>query len=241
MKREQQPRFVVNGGTALAVQRPLASGLTVVGVVLVVLGLGRLLLALELLPAEVGEVFGRWWPLGLVAAGAWLAATGRRVSGMLLLLGGGLWTVLAAVPDGYTGPALLIGAGVVFIVGALGGRRWVLGGDGIAVFDHVRGSHDGVPPARSYLAVFGESEGRLDATLAGEGVVECLAVFGDVQVRVPADVAVELTETAVFGDVRAPEAPVGEVVATVTVRATAVFGDVKLIRDPSRAGWAPSA
>ncbi len=241
MKREQQARIVVNGGTAFALQRPLASGLTVVGVVLVVLGIGRLLLALGALPAEVGDVFGRWWPLGLVAVGGWLAATGRRVSGMLFLLGGGVWTLLVAVPDDYTGPALLIAVGVLFIVGALGGRRWVLGGDAVAVFDHVRGSRDGVPPARSYVAVFGESEGRLDATLADEGVVECLAVFGDVQVRVPADVAVELTETAVFGDVRAPQAPVGEVVATVTVRATAVFGDVKLIREPSRAGGVPSA
>jgi hypothetical protein len=241
MKREQRARIIVNGGTAVAVQRPLASGLTVVGVILVVLGLGRLLLALEVLPDEVGDAFARWWPLGLVVAGVWLAVTGRRVSGTLLLLVGGAWTLFAVVPDGFTGPALLIVVGAVFIVGALGGRRWVFGGDGVAVFDDVRGMRDGDPPARSYVAVFGESEGRLEATLADEGVVECLAVFGDVQVRVPADVAVELTETAVFGDVRAPEPPTGEVVATVTVRATAVFGDVKLIRDPSRASAAPSA
>ncbi len=81
------------------------------------------------------------------------------------------------------------------------------------------------------MAVFGESEGRLEPSLAQEGIVECLAVFGDVQVRVPADVAVELSQTAVFGDVWAPGPPPGPVTATLEVRATAVFGDVKLVRD----------
>ena len=221
----------VTAGSVAAVQRPLASGLTIAGIVLIVLGLGRALLVLEVLPAGVADVVGTWWPLALVVGGAWLAVSGRRVTGTALALFGAVLLVITLVPEGFVGPTLLIGLGLLLLWGATGGRRWVLGGGAVALFDDVRGGSDGTPPSRSYVAVFGESEGRLDASLADEGVVECLAVFGDVRVRVPADVAVELSETAVFGDVRSPEPPRVPTVATVVVRATAVFGDVKLVRD----------
>ena len=217
--------------TVAAVQRPLASGLTIAGVVLIGLGLGRTLLVLEVLPPELGAAIGTWWPAALVVGGAWLALSGRRVTGTALALVGAVILVLTVVPEGFVGPTLLIGLGLLLLWGATGGRRWVLGGGGVALFDDVRTGADGTPPARSYVAVFGESEGRLEPSLAEEGAVECLAVFGDVQVRVPADVAVELSETAVFGDVRAPEPPRVPVTATVVVRATAVFGDVRLLRD----------
>ena len=218
-------------GSVTAVQRPLASGLTIAGVVLIVLGLGRALLVLEVLPAEVADVVGTWWPAVLVAGGGWLVARGRRVTGTVLALVGVLLLVSTVVPEGFVGPTLLIGLGLLLLFGATGGRRWMLGGGTVALFDDVRSGSDGAPPSRSYVAVFGESEGRLDPSLADEGVVECLAVFGDVRVRVPADVAVELSETAVFGDVRSPEPARVPTVATVAVRATAVFGDVKLLRD----------
>lgn len=216
---------------ASAVQRPLASGLTIMGTVLLVLGVGRALLVLEILPDAIGAVVATWWPVGVVAVGVWLALGGRRVTGTALGLLGVLLLVITAVPDGFVGPTLLILVGLLLLWGATGGRRWVLGGGAVALFDDLRVGADGAPPARSYVAVFGESEGRLEPSLAQEGIVECLAVFGDVQVRVPADVAVELSQTAVFGDVWAPGPPPGPVTATLEVRATAVFGDVKLVRD----------
>lgn len=226
----ERPRGVVAHSVA-AMQRPLASGLTIAGVVLIVLGLGRVLLVVEVLPPGLGEVVGTWWPVCVVVGGAWLALTGRRVTGTALALFGAVILVVTVVPDGFVGPTLLIGVGLLLLWGATGGRQWVLGGGAVALFDDVRAGGDGASPARSYVAVFGESEGRLDPSLADQGVVECLAVFGDVQVRVPADVAVALSETAVFGDVRAPEPPRVPVTSTVAVRATAVFGDVKLLRD----------
>ncbi|MFO7961789.1 MAG: hypothetical protein R6U94_12660 [Nitriliruptoraceae bacterium] len=219
------------GSPLSAVQRPLASGLTIAGVVLLVLGVGWALVVLEVLPAGVGAVVAAWWPAILVAVGGWLVLNGRRVTGTALGLFGVLLLVVTVVPDGFVGPTLLILAGVVLLWGTTGGRQWVLGGGAVALFDDLRVGSDGSPPARSYVAVFGESEGRLEPSLAADGIVECLAVFGDVQVRVPADVAVELSETAVFGDVWAPEPPRVRVTSTLEVRATAVFGDVRLVRD----------
>lgn len=221
----------IAGTPTSAIQRPLASGLTVMGTVLLALGVGRALLVLEVLPAVVGAVVATWWPVALVAGGVWLALSGRRVTGTALGLAGVLLLVITVVPDGFVGPTLLILVGLVLLWGATGGRQWVLGGGAVALFDDLRVGSDGAPPARSYVAVFGESEGRLEPSLAQEGIVECLAVFGDVQVRVPADVAVELSQTAVFGDVWAPEPPRVPVTSILEVRATAVFGDVKLVRD----------
>lgn len=214
-------------------QRPIASGLTAVGAVLVVLGLGRALIVLEVLPDEVAAWAGNWWPAAFVVAGVWLSAAGRRALGTVLILLGGVLLLTTAVPEGFVAPFLLIGLGVLFLAGAVGGRRWVIGGSNVAVFEDVeltdRRMSDG-EPTRSFVAVFGEASGRLDPELVGTGPVDCLAVFGDVEVEVPSEVDVVLTETAVFGDVKAPAPPTGEVTATVTVRATAVFGDVELRR-----------
>ncbi len=230
MTRDGQQRRIVAGAPAVAVQRPLASGLTVVGAALVLFGLGRGLVVLEVLPEQLSEVVSEWWPTLLVLAAAWLVVTGRRVTGVALGLLGLLLLGSRVLPDGTFLPVLLIALGVVFLVGAGGGRRWLLGGGAIALFDDVRTGGADTPAARSYVAVFGDARGRLEPTVADEGPVECLAVFGDVQVEVPSDAAVVLSETAVFGDVQAPQPPRGAVTSTVHVRATAVFGEVQLIR-----------
>lgn len=218
-------------GVGLAVQRPLASGLTVVGALLLLAGVVRFLLVLEVLPSEVGEVVGDWWPALVLLAGGWLAVTGRRLLGTATVVLGVLLLAPRVLPDGFTVPVLLIAIGLVVMLGAGGGRRWLLGGEGaVALFDDVRRGTDGSPPARSYVAVFGESEGRIDPDLAREGPLECLAVFGNVTVVVPPDVAITVAETAVFGDVKTPPPPDGPPRAVVPVRATAVFGDVRFVR-----------
>lgn len=216
---------------AMAVQRPLASGLTIAGGLLLLAGAVRFLLVLEVLPSEVGTVVSDWWPVVVLLAGAWLAATGRRLLGTATVVLGVLLLAPRVLPDGFTVPVLLIAIGLVVLFGAGSGRRWLLGSEGaVALFDDVRRGTDGTPPARSYVAVFGESEGRIDPELADEGPLECLAVFGDVTVVVPADVALAVTETAVFGEVRTPPPPAGPPRAVVPVRATAVFGDVRFLR-----------
>ncbi len=225
------PRGREFAGAAARVQRPLASGLAVAGVALLLAGVVRFLLVLEVLPSEVGDALATWWPLLLVLAGGWLAVAGRRLLGTATAVFGVLLLAPRVLPDGFTVPVLLIVLGLLVLLGAGGGRRWLLGSEGaVALFDDVRSGTDGRPPARSYVAVFGESEGRIDPALCDEGPLECLAVFGDVTVTVPADVAIAVTETAVFGEVRTPPPPTGPPRAVVAVRATAVFGDVRLVR-----------
>lgn len=223
-------RDAAHAGPVAAVQEPLASGMTLVGLVLVVLGVLRTLVVLEVLPEDATAVVGAGWPVLVVGAGVWSMTVGRRVTGAALALLGTVLLVATAVPAGVRLPVLLIGLGVLLLWASLGGRRWLLGGV-IAVFKDVRASGPADEPARSYVAVFGESSGRIDAAAIGDELVECLGVFGDVEVQVPGDVAVELSETAVFGEVRSPGPPTRAVTSKVRVRATSVFGDVRLVRE----------
>jgi hypothetical protein len=226
MSRDRGPRTGI--GDPAALLGPLASGLALVGGLLVLLGLVRALVVFEVLPAEVTAALGAWWPLLAVGAGMWSMMAGRRITGAALAVAGALLLVITAVPAGLTVPVLLIGLGVLLLWGSFGGRRWLLGA-AVAVFDDVRADDRGEAPAHSFVALFGESSGRLD-TEASDGLVECLAVFGDVEVEVPADVAVDVTEVVVFGEVRAPGPPTAPVTTSVQVRATSVFGDVRLVR-----------
>jgi hypothetical protein len=213
MSRERGRRAGL-GDPVAALRGPLVSGLVLVGALLVLLGLVRALVVFGVLPDAVAAFVGTWWPLLVVGAGVWSMLSGRRIT---------------AVPAGMTAPVLLIGVGALLLWGSFGGRRWLLG-SAVAVFDDVRAGDRGEAAAHSYVALFGESSGRLDPD-ADNGLVECLAVFGDIEVTVPADVALELTEVAVFGEVRAPAPPTAPVTSWVQGRATAVFGDVRFVRE----------
>lgn len=213
------------------VGRPAANVLTVVGAVLVVVGVWTLLRALEVVPVGFAVLVGDWWPIVLVLSGGWMLATGRRSSGTLLALIGVLLLLTSNVPARYLGPLLLLALGVVLVLGPVpAGRRPLTWGRRGLQRSTVAGEARSGRPARSIVAVFDDTEATLDAAAAGQGVVECLAVFGDVEVEVPAGLALELRQTAVFGDVRAPARPSTPDATTVQVRATAVFGDVRFHR-----------
>lgn len=216
--------------TDRGVGRPVGNSLTVVGTFLIVIGAWSILRAVGLLPDAVAEVVGDWWGLALVLGGGWMFWHGRRATGAVLMVVGALNLTFTLVPGRLLGPVLLIGAGIVLVTGAMGGRRWFGPGSGAALADEILGPRFHDRSTRSIVAIFNEAERAIDASSDDQGVVECLAVFGDVKVTVPHDVVLELRQTAVFGDVRAPEPPIGTTVATVQVRATAVFGDVRLIR-----------
>lgn len=216
--------------TDRGVERPVGNSLTVVGTFLIVIGAWSILRTVGLLPDALAEVVGDWWGLALVLGGGWMLWHGRRATGAVLMLVGTLNLVFNLVPGRLIAPVLLIGAGIVLVTGATGGRRWYATRPGAGLFDEVLGSRFRDRSTRSIVAIFNEAEGAISASSDDRGVVECLAVFGDVKVTVPHDVVLELRQTAVFGDVRAPEPPIGTTVATVQVRATSVFGDVRLVR-----------
>jgi hypothetical protein len=216
--------------TDAGVRRPVANALTVVGTLLIVIGGWSILRAIGLVPDGLAQVVGDWWALALVVGGGWLFWQGRRAIGAVLALLGAVNLTFSLVPSPLIGPVLLIGAGIVLVVGAMGGWRRFTERPGEALLDELRGSRSHDLPTRSVVALFDDAEGTIEVGVDAPGVVECLAVFGDVKVTVPRDVALELRQTAVFGDVRAPEPPTGSTVATVQVRATSVFGDVRITR-----------
>jgi hypothetical protein len=81
----------------------------------------------------------------------------------------------------------------------------------------------------------------------GQVAIDATALMGDVKIYVPDGVDVQLSGIAVLGDkvVKVREAPPGQKVPTVVVKATAVMGDVKVIGDsyaePVRRACAPGS
>jgi hypothetical protein len=212
------------------VRRPVANSLTIVGTLLVVLGGWSILRTLGVVPDVVADVVSEGWGAALVLGGGWLFWHGRRATGAVVAAIGALNLTFSLVPGPFVAPVLLIGVGIVVVVRAAGGRRWSPDRAGEALVNEVRASWRSGATARSITAVFDDATGVIDAEVGDQGVVECLAVFGDVTVSVPHDVAIELRQTAVFGDVRAPDPPQVPALTTVQVRATAVFGDVRIQR-----------
>ncbi|MFP4234699.1 MAG: LiaF transmembrane domain-containing protein, partial [Nitriliruptoraceae bacterium] len=220
------------GGAVAAAQRPLASGLTTVGVLLLLAGVSRLLVDLEVLPTSAADALATWWPAVLVGAGGWLVLAGRRALGVVTLILGVLLLAPRVIPAAFIVPALLIVTGLLLLLGAGRGRRWLVGRPGlVALLGDQHDRDDGRPPAHgAYVAVFGDAGGRLDPDAAAQGPIECVAVFGTVTVVVPPQVQVTVAGTAVLGDVRTPAPPRAPVRAVVPVRATAILGDVHLQR-----------
>lgn len=209
--------------------RAAGDGLSALGAVLVLLGLWRALLVLEVLPATAAS----WWPAVLVLVSVWLATRRRRGAAITLAaLGTGL-LVVTNVPGEFFGPALLITVGALVVLGTISGRRVMTdfpGVAGVALFSDREVQVAPGDPAQPLIAVFGAAE----STLVGPGpqgdVVTCAAVFGSAKLTVPRDVVVAVSPLAVFGDVKTPPPPTGTPAGTLRVRAMAVFGDVEVRR-----------
>jgi predicted membrane protein len=207
---------------------------------LVLLGVGGVLLAGHADLVDAGEVFSRWWPLVVVAAGL-LKFVGhpRDVGGAVAVTGVGV--VLLAWQLDLIGPLLLplvlIGAGVVVLFRTPQPEPAQLQDPSLSLLA-VFGSRDTRVTAPRFdggraVAVFGDVDLDLRATtLPREGAtLEVVAVFGEVEVVVPMGWAVEVTGPAVLGDLddRTLGAPAGAPV--LRVRVTVVLGDVELRTD----------
>jgi hypothetical protein len=205
------------------------AGLLVTGTLLLIVGGWWLTTALFELPTALTDAVSGWWPALLVLGGVWLLSQGRRSLGLVFVLAGAGGLMVNHLPGELFWPVLLIVVGLVVLAGATErARNLLLDGAGFAVFADRR-SVVGPAVARELVALFGEVEGYLGDD-DPDGPIDCLALFGDVELVVPHDVAVEMHQTAIFGDVRAPEPPRGRTDRVVQVRGTAVFGDVRVRR-----------
>ncbi|MFS8569899.1 MAG: DUF5668 domain-containing protein [Thermaerobacter sp.] len=215
-------------------------GITTLGVLLIIAG--GLLLADRWGYVDFRALASTWWPLLIVVSGlALMRDRSTRWLGALTALFGLLWQLnrLGLLPGGWAKafwPAVLILLGVYLVLrGAAPGREAYEAGTtftGATLF----GSRSHVVRSAGFrraqvTTLFGDTaldlrETRLDPDGA---YLDLVAVFGDIDVVVPADWQVVVRTASILGEVhdrRAPKPPgPGPVL---TIGGAAVFGDVEI-------------
>ena len=220
------------------------------GTLLIFLGALWLLANLGVLEVDLGRMIVTYWPVILIVIGVDLLAgqAGARWSGGLLLaLGavylaanleivtidpGVLWTLVGALV------IMLLGASILRSALSPGGTQW-------AIMSGIDYKPEGEMPASGgFTALMGGVE--LDLSRADfphpETVLNLTAIMGGIDVKVPADVAVECQATAILGGIDCLGQEVGGVLGSRTmnrpaagtspkrllIRATALMGGVEI-------------
>lgn len=234
------------------------TGRALMGITFVVLGVLFLLDQQGLLDA--GAVIGDFWPVLLVvwAALELLSRPPRRISAGIL---GVLGIILLGITTGLFGGDVFA---VVWSLAIIALGLWLLlrrpgagtggGGGGesrdemidvVTIFSG-RNVVNTAPQFRggSVIAVFGGAEVDLTgATISDQVVLDAVAVFGGIEVRVPYGWRVAMVGPAIFGGhdnkVATPTDPDAP---TLRVQATAIFGGVEVTsHSPSRPPVPPPA
>lgn len=209
--------------------RQLGDGFAIVGTLLLLTGSYLAARAFEVVPTEVTAAVGAGWPAALLVAGLVWAAQGATTPGLLLAAVGAGLVAVVNLPADATLPALLVLAGVLVLASGLLRRRLTPVGAELALFgDLDRTLQPRVP--HGLVSLFGEIEARLPVGDVTHAPLRAVAVFGSVELEVPGNVAVDVAQTAVFGDVRAPTPLPQPTEQRLPVRALAVFGDVRIRR-----------
>lgn len=211
--------------TRRSTRRARSTPTVVLGLLLIAVGLLLLLDRTEVLDA--GIVAGDWWPLALVALGLWWLSTSNRLTGALAVAIGVL--LLAAIHDvveadlvGLVFPVVLVTIGT----GALtaGARMRRVTRDQPLRSEAAAWSH--TPTA---TAVFGDAKVSVADDGGARAAVSVMAVFGDVQISVPAGWRVVDRTTAMFGSVRVPrDQPTYAEAPVVELHGMAIFGDARV-------------
>lgn len=194
---------------------------------LALIGMGILLLLDRMQILDAGVLATDWWPLMVVAVGAWMVLTSSRLAGALLalvglLLLGSIHDVVEADLVGLIWPTLLL---VVGVGGLVAGAR-MRGVTRVQPRTLAAETGRAIPTA---TAVFGDARMTLNDDGSGRTALTALSVFGDVLVSVPPGWRVIDRTSTLFGDIKIPrdqpsyaEAPVLE------VHGMALFGDTRV-------------
>ncbi len=221
------------------------------GTLLIVLGGLWLLGNLDLIEWDFGQLIATYWPLILIVVGLdfLTGRAGTRWSGGLLLFVGAvylaanldlvtidpdiLWTLVGAIA------IILLGASILRSALSPGGTQW-------AIMSGIEQEHEGkMPNSGGFIALCGGVE--LDLSRAEfpdhETVLNLTAIMGGIDVKVPADVAVECRATAFLGGAECFGQSVGGVLGSrvvnraaaetspdkrLLIRATAFMGGVEI-------------
>jgi hypothetical protein len=213
------------------------------GLALIVLGILLALDNLEVLDAS--DLLAGWWPLAVIAAGAWWTVSGSSVSGLATVAVGGMLLVatLGVVDVSFgrlilPGMLVLVGGSLLQAGVRLRAAQVEMGAGSPVERGRVPTGSDGPSGASgrqlagpTATAVFGDA--RLvvgdDGRDTDRLVVTTTAVFGDVRVEVPSGWRLEDRITRLLGDVTLPatqpsypESPV------VVLHGLVALGDVRV-------------
>ncbi len=230
-------------------QQPIRlTGHLVFGLVIIIIGV---LFTLDNLDIAEADNYLRFWPAGLIAIGLAKLAEARRTSagilgGSLFLLAGS-WLLLDNLGYievnffEYFWPLILVTAGAVIVWHGLQGRPRAQRSDGvsdegatvsaIAILSGVtRGNNSSAFRGGELTAFMGGCEIDLrEARMAGpEAVIDCFAMWGGIEIKIPPDWVVE-PQMSVFAagfedGTKPPVQPTGRLV----LRGTAFMGGIEV-------------
>ena len=196
----------------------------------------------------MGTLISDWWPVLIIIGGALLLlGSPRTVVGPLIVMGTGAILLLSTLGLLDVSvwqlfwPLLLIGIGIWVLTGRVSLQRGEATGgervDGAAVFGSRQlASNSQSLEGGSLLAVFGGVEADLSAaTLAPDGAgIDATAVFGGIDLLVPAGWRVEISGLPIFGgwSDRASSQPAPPGSPTLRIRALTAFAGLEVKRAP---------
>lgn len=217
------------------------------GIIIVLIGIMLLLVTTDTVE---GDILWAWIPGLFVLLGVWaLVRSGfRNIVGPVMLIaiaGAFLLRTLNVIEAGVIGtywPAFIVLFGILVIINRSRKRHRIeISGistsetTSVGVFgsDRRRVSTDNFTNAE-VVAIFGDSELDLrDSTVSNPpAMIEATAVFGDVEIRLPAEWEIDIQVMSVFGDTvdRRPRSqehdPQGP---TLILTGSAVFGDIEIL------------
>ncbi len=210
-----------------------------VGIALIALGF------LFLLPLVTGFEFplSKWWPLFLLFAGAGSLSKGSRTGGLiviamsLVLLLNNLDILKVNVWLLWPVALILTGAGILF-----GHSRWRTGGAGDApdaggdlnMACFFSGANRRIDNQRFDGGRVSVTCGGAEIDLRGAALanvaatINVNALFGGIELYVPADWAVDVRASATFGGIETPRAWPAEPKATLTITGSCLFGGIEI-------------
>ncbi len=214
----------------------------VIGLLIIVVGL---LFTLDNLGFGIAQEYLRYWPAALIVLGLtklWYSHDGRggAFGGFVMTLIG-LWLLLEATVDIRISlkdmwPVLLVFFGAYLVWRGLTGHR-LPQADGKGSFSATallsgisRRNSSRAFSGGDLTAIMGSCEIDLtQAAINGDAVIDVLAVWGGIEIRVPADWAVLLDVSALLGGAEdKTRPPVGPTPHRLTIRGAVVMGAVEV-------------
>lgn len=189
---------------------------------------------------DAGEVFSTWWPVVVIAAGAFMFfANPTHWVVPLIIVAAGVGLLLSSLDiadiGAYLWPGLLVVVGLIVIFGRK--PKWEHGdtGETVSNFTVFSGS-ELVSRSASFrggnlTALFGGVELDLrDAQLASPNALDVFAAFGAVEITVPHGWHVVMKGLPLFGGFEnaTTKEDVGPEAPTLVVNGTALFGGIEV-------------